>query len=230
MQQVPQGGGGYSSAGVRGNKAKIKPFLWVNLTTALPSTSIQMCLCVQLPPSFPLSSVYSEFSLGCIHVSLPNSLVASCVVSLQLDYRLLKVHTSLPFSPIMPKQIWVGAQERLAERRAQWINLSELYGREKLVVLWSVSCRCCLYTRHWFLWVPHQTQLLRHRGLPPTKCGSNSNIFICHVTHIISEPLRSPCISEHWQSSIKFWGKLWNLWNENQFHLHFMGTNVAFTT
>lgn len=66
---------------------------------------------------------------------LPNSLVASCVVSPQLDYRLLKVRASPPFSPIMPKQIWAGAQERLAERRAQRINLSELYGREKLVVL-----------------------------------------------------------------------------------------------
>lgn len=48
--------------------------------------------------------------------------------------------------------------------------------------------------------------------------------------HAASDTPASSCLSEHQQSSRKFWGKLWNLWNENQFHLHFTGTNVAFTT
>lgn len=48
-------------------------------------------------------------------MSLPNSQVASCVVSLQLDYKLLKVCVSPRFSPIMSTQIWAGVQERVAE-------------------------------------------------------------------------------------------------------------------
>lgn len=85
---------------------------------------------LQLSPSFALSSVYSEFSLGSIHMSLPNSQVASCAVSRQLDYKLLKVCASPPFSPITPTQTWAEVQERVAEKRAQWINLSELSGKE----------------------------------------------------------------------------------------------------
>lgn len=161
-----------------------------------------------------------------IHMCLPNLLVASCDFSPQLDYKLLKVHATPLFSPTVLKQFWAGAQETRTERRDQRINLPEPSGRESWWYcgwadsgLKSVSWRCQLDSRHHFLWVPSQTQLRRHRGPSPKKRGSNSHIFICHVTHIISEPLRSPCISEHWQSSIKFWGKLWNLWNENQFHL-----------
>lgn len=118
MQQFPQEGGHCSSVGGRGDKAKIEPSLWVNLTSALHSTSFPN-MPLQLSPSFAFSSMHSELSLGSIHMSLPNSQVASCVVSLQLDYKLLKVCASPRFSPIMSTQIWAGVQERVAERRAQ---------------------------------------------------------------------------------------------------------------
>lgn len=135
------------------------------------------------------------------------------------------------------KRLWVDSQERLA----LWIILLPKRGQENgwyygLSACWTelfFESWCMsphLHLGHWFPWRPGQIRPLRLRGLPCGKCGSSPHILLCHVTHIISKPLRSPCISEHWQSSIKFWGKLWNLWNENQFHLHFMETNVAFTT
>lgn len=135
------------------------------------------------------------------------------------------------------KRLWVDSQERLA----LWIIFLLKRGRKNWWCSGLSSCWTELFFEGWRM-SPHLH--LGHgfldflarfarwdRGVWPCgKCGSSPHILLHRVTHIISKPLRSPCISEHWQSSIKFWGKLWNLWNENQFHLHFMETNVAFTT
>lgn len=61
---------------------------------------------------------------------LPNSRVASCVFSPQLDPKLLKVCATPPFTPTMPKQFWAGAQETLAERRDQRVHVPEPSGGE----------------------------------------------------------------------------------------------------
>lgn len=96
MQQFPQGGGGCSSVGNRGDMAKIKPFLWVNLTSVLHSTSIPLPLFWAVHVVHVLNSVWSTSTCLCQ--------MASCVFSPLLEYKLLKVHAAPPFTPKMPKQ------------------------------------------------------------------------------------------------------------------------------
>lgn len=96
---------GCRAAGGSGDKAEIKPVLSVKLTSALHSASLPG-LPGQLSPSLALSSsVDSELIMGCIRKSLPNSPVASCAASPQLDEKLGKAHASPPVGPLMSKQI-----------------------------------------------------------------------------------------------------------------------------